>query len=150
MAAMSNLPSSVLFACTLNSVRSPMAEALAKRLYGTRAYFDSAGVRAGSLDSFVVSVLDEVGVDIHRHAAKTLDQIDPSEFELIITLSPEAHHAALELTRDSATTVEYWPVPDPSVVESDRMRRMEAYREVREILASRMRRRFGGSFGVEV
>ena len=65
MTAMSNLPSSVLFACTLNAVRSPMAEALAKRLYGTRAYFDSAGVRAGNLDSFAVSVLDEVGVDIH-------------------------------------------------------------------------------------
>jgi protein-tyrosine-phosphatase len=147
---MSNLPSSVLFACTLNAVRSPMAEALAKRLYGTRAYFDSAGVRAGSLDAFAVSVLDEVGVDIHRHAVKTLDQIDPSEFDLIITLSPEAHHAALELTRDSATAVEYWPVPDPSAVEADRTRRLEAYREVREILASRMRQRFGGSFGVQV
>jgi protein-tyrosine-phosphatase len=147
---MSNLPSSVLFACTLNAVRSPMAEALAKRLYGTRAYFDSAGVRAGSLDAFAVSVLDEVGVDIHRHAVKTLDQIDPSEFDLIITLSPEAHHAALELTRDTATSVEYWPVPDPSAVEADRTRRLEAYREVREILASRMRQRFGGSFGVQV
>jgi protein-tyrosine-phosphatase len=147
---MSDLPSSVLFACTLNAVRSPMAEALAKRFYGTRAYFDSAGVRAGDLDSFAVSVLDEVGVDLHRHAVKTLDQIDPREFELIITLSPEAHHAALELTRDTATLVEYWPMPDPSFVEADRTRRLEAYRQVREMLAKRMRQRFGGSFGVEV
>jgi protein-tyrosine-phosphatase len=147
---MSDLPSSVLFACTLNAVRSPMAEALAKRFYGMRAYFDSAGVRAGDLDAFAVSVLDEVGVDLHRHAVKTLDQIDPSEFELIITLSPEAHHAALELTRDAATQVEYWPTPDPSVIEADRMRRLEAYRQVREMLAKRLRQRFGGSFGVEV
>jgi protein-tyrosine-phosphatase len=147
---MSELPSSVLFACSLNAVRSPMAEALAKRLYGNRAYFDSAGVRAGSLDAFAVSVLDEVGVDLHRHAVKTLDEIDASEFELIVTLSPEAHHAALELTRDSATTVEYWPVPDPSAVEGDRMRQLEAYRAVRELLGRRMRQRFGGNVAVEV
>ncbi|TXL77673.1 low molecular weight phosphatase family protein [Vineibacter terrae] len=147
---MSELPSSVLFACTLNSVRSPMAEALAKRYYGRRAYFDSAGVRAGDLDGFTVSVLDEVGVDIHRHTVKTLDEIDPSEFELIITLSPEAHHAALELTRDAATQVEYWPTPDPSVIEDDRMRRLEAYRQVRDMLGRRMRQRFGASGAVEV
>ena len=147
---MSDLPSSVLFACTLNSVRSPMAEALAKRFYGTRAYFDSAGVRAGDIDAFAVTVLDEVGVDLHRHAVKTLEEIDPSEFELIVTLSPEAHHAALELTRDAATQVEYWPMPDPSVVETDRTRQLEAYRQVREMLSRRMQQRFGGSFGVEV
>ncbi|MCW5747652.1 MAG: low molecular weight phosphatase family protein [Alphaproteobacteria bacterium] len=147
---MRELPSSVLFACTMNAVRSPMAEALAKRLYGRRAFFDSAGVRAGDLDAFAVSVLDEVGVDIHRHTVKTLDQVDPGEFEVIVTLSPEAHHAALELTRDTATEVEYWPMPDPSAVEGDRTRRLEAYREVRELLARRMRQRFGGSFGVDV
>lgn len=147
---MGELPSSVLFACTLNSVRSPMAEALAKRFYGRRAYFDSAGVRAGDLDAFAVSVLDEVGVDIHRHTVKTLDEINPSEFELIVSLSPEAHHAALELTRDAATTVEYWPMPDPSAVEDDRARRLDAYRQVREMLAKRMRHRFGGSGAVEV
>jgi protein-tyrosine-phosphatase len=147
---MSELPSSVLFACTMNAVRSPMAEALAKRLYGRRAYFDSAGVRAGELDGFAVSVLDEIGVDLHRHAVKTLDQVDPGEFELIITLSPEAHHAALELTRDTATEVEYWPMPDPSVVEGDRERRLDAYRQVREMVTRRMRQRFGGSSAVDV
>lgn len=147
---MNELPSSVLFACTLNAVRSPMAEALAKRFYGRRAYFDSAGVRAGDLDAFAVSVLDEVGVDIHRHSVKTLDQVDPREFELIVTLSPEAHHAALELTRDTATTVEYWPMPDPSVVEADRTRRLDAYRQVREMLSKRMMQRFGRSSGVDV
>jgi protein-tyrosine-phosphatase len=147
---MSELPSSVLFACTLNAVRSPMAEALAKRYYGKRAYFDSAGVRAGDLDAFAVAVLDEVGVDLHRHAVKTLGQVDPSEFELIITLSPEAHHTALELTRDAATEVEYWPMPDASAVDGDRERRLDAYRQVRNMLTERMRRRFGGSSTVDV
>ncbi|HJQ58085.1 MAG TPA: low molecular weight phosphatase family protein [Vineibacter sp.] len=147
---MSELPSSVLFACTLNAVRSPMAEALAKRFYGRRAYFDSAGVRAGDLDGFAVAALDEIGVDLHRHTAKTLDQIDPSEFEMIITLSPEAHHAALELTRDAATKVEYWPTPDPSAADGDRERRLDAYRQVRDMLAHRMRQRFGASSAVDV
>lgn len=147
---MSELPSSVLFACTLNAVRSPMAEALAKRFYGRRAYFDSAGVRAGDLDGFAVAALDEIGVDLHRHTAKTLDQIDPSEFEMIITLSPEAHHAALELTRDAATKVEYWPTPDPSAADGDRERRLDAYRQVRDMLTHRMRQRFGASSAVDV
>ena len=84
------LPSSVLFACSENSVRSPMAEALAKRLYGHSAYIDSVGVRASEVDGFVVSVLDELGIDAHRHHAKTFDDVDPASFDLIVTLSPEA------------------------------------------------------------
>ena len=144
------LPDSVLFACTHNAVRSPMAEALAKRLYGIKAYFDSAGVQAGEVDPFVLAVLDEMGVDLHRHRVKALEDVDPGEFDLIITLSPEAHHAALELTRDVATVVEYWPTPDPSAVEGDREARLRAYRGVRDALVLRMRARFGATGGVQV
>jgi protein-tyrosine-phosphatase len=133
------LPDSVLFACTHNAVRSPMAEALAKRLYGIRAYFDSAGVNAGEVDPFVLAVLDEMGVDLHRHRVKVLEDVDPGEFDLIITLSPEAHHAALELTRDVATAVE-----------GGRETRLHAYRAVRDALMLRMRARFGATGGVEV
>ncbi len=144
------LPDSVLFACTHNAVRSPMAEALAKRLYGTKAYFDSAGVQAGEVDAFVLAVLDEMGVDLHRHRVKALEDVDPGEFDLIITLSPEAHHAALELTRDVATEVEYWPTPDPSAVEGDREIRLHAYRAMRDALMLRMRARFGATGGIQV
>lgn len=148
--AAGELPNSVLFACTHNAVRSPMAEALAKRLYGMRAYFDSAGVQGGEVDGFVLAVLDEMGVDLHRHHVKTLEDVDPGEFDLIITLSPEAHHAALELTRDVATSVEYWPTPDPSAVEGDREIRLHAYRGMRDALMLRMRSRFGTTGGVQV
>jgi len=148
--AKGELPDSVLFACTHNAVRSPMAEALAKRLYGFKAYFDSAGVQAGEVDTFVLAVLDEMGVDLHRHHVKTLEDVDPGEFDLIITLSPEAHHAALELTRDVATDVEYWPTPDPSAVEGDRESRLRAYRGMRDGLMTRMRARFGATGGVQV
>ncbi|MBX3503134.1 MAG: low molecular weight phosphatase family protein [Alphaproteobacteria bacterium] len=148
--AKGELPDSVLFACTHNAVRSPMAEALAKRLYGMRAYFDSAGVQAGEVDPFVLVVLDEMGVDLHRHNVKTLEDVDPGEFDLIVTLSPEAHHAALELTRDVATAVEYWPTSDPSAVEGGREIRLHAYRGMRDALMMRMRGRFGATGWVQV
>ena len=140
---MKTLPSSVLFACSQNSVRSPMAEALAKRLYGQSAYVDSVGVRAEEVDAFAAAVLDEIGIDVHRHHAKTFDDVDPSSFDLIVTLSPEAHHRALDFTRNTATDVEYWPVPDATAVEGSREARLQAYRQVRDLILQRLKQRFG-------
>ena len=140
---MKTLPSSVLFACSQNSVRSPMAEALAKRLYGQSAYVDSVGVRAEDVDSFAAAVLDEIGIDLHRHHAKTFDDVDPASFDLIVTLSPEAHHRALDFTRNTATDVEYWPVPDATAVDGSRETRLQAYRQVRDLILRRLKERFG-------
>ena len=147
---MKTLPSSVLFACSQNSVRSPMAEALAKRLYGHSTYLDSVGVRASDVDGFAVAALDEIGVDVHRHHAKTFGDVDPSSFDLIVTLSPEAHHQALEVTRGTAAEVEYWPVPDPSAVEGSREMRLDAYRRMRDQLLTRLKVRFGAPSGPSV
>jgi protein-tyrosine-phosphatase len=144
---MSGLPSSVLFACSQNSIRSPMAEALAKRLYGHTAYLDSVGVHASELDNFAVAVLDELGIDLHAHHGKSFDDIDPSSFDLIVTLSPEAHHRALEFTRSASTDVEYWPIPDPSAVEGSREARLEAYRRTRDLILGRLKARFGAPSG---
>ena len=140
---MIGLPSSLLFACSENSVRSPMAEALAKRLYGHRVYIDSVGVRASEVDGFAVAALDEIDIDVHRHHAKTFDDVDAASFELIVTLSPEAHHSALEFTRGTATEVEYWPMPDPSAVEGSREMRLDAYRHTRDQVLARLKARFG-------
>ena len=140
---MIGLPSSLLFACSENSVRSPMAEALAKRLYGHRVYIDSVGVRASEVDGFAVAALDEIDIDVHRHHAKTFDDVDAASFELIVTLSPEAHHSALEFTRGTATEVEYWPMPDPSAVEGSRENRLDAYRHTRDQVVARLKARFG-------
>lgn len=140
---MTGLPASLLFACSENSVRSPMAEALAKRLYGRSLYVNSVGVRAGEVDGFAVSVLDEIDIDVHRHHAKTFDDVDPASFDLIVTLSPEAHHSALEFTRGTATEVEYWPTPDPSAVEGSREMRLDAYRHTRDQVLARLKARFG-------
>ena len=137
------LPGSVLFACSQNSVRSPMAEAMAKRLYGQSSYIDSVGVRASEVDAFAVAVLDEIDVDVHRHHAKTFGDVDPASFDLIVSLSPEAHHQALEFTRGTAAEVEYWPIPDPSAVEGSREARLEAYRRTRDLILARLKGRFG-------
>jgi protein-tyrosine-phosphatase len=144
---MSSPPSSLLFACSQNSVRSPMAEAMAKRLYGQSSYIDSVGIRASEVDQFAAAVLDEIGIDVHRHRAKSFDDVDPESFDIIVTLSPEAHHRALEVTRNTATEVEYWPVPDPSAVEGSRETRLDAYRRTRDLILMRMKARFGSPSG---
>ncbi len=120
---------------------------MAKRLYGQSSDIDSVGVRTSEVDSFAAAVLDEIGVDVHRHHAKTFDDVDPSSFDLIVTLSPEAHHSALEFTRNTATEVEYWPMPDPSAVEGSREARLDAYRRTRDLILARLKARFGTPSG---
>jgi protein-tyrosine-phosphatase len=138
-------PQAVLFACGLNSVRSPMAAALFRHLFGHVSYVASAGVRKGELDPFAVAAVDEVGLDISKHRPMTFEELDDWEglnFDLIITLSPEAHHKALDLTRTLAADVEYWPTPDPTGTEGSREQKLAAYREVLDGLLMRIRRRF--------
>ncbi len=139
---MAGLPGSVLFCCTQNSIRSPMAESLLKYLHGRRIYVDSVGVRASEIDGFAVAVMDEIGVDLAKHRPKTFDDLEDTSFDLIISLSPEAQHSAVEMTRTMACDVEYWPTMDPSVIEGSREERLEAYRAVRDTLLARIRERF--------
>src|ERR1700744_2774193 len=141
-------PQAVLFACGLNNVRSPMAQILLHRMFPQSLYVRSAGVRRGELDPFAVAVMAELGQDISLHKRMTFEEPDDWEglhFDLIITLSPEAHHKALDLTRTLAADVEYWPTPDPTLVEGSREQRLEAYRVVRDELARRIRERFAPS-----
>ena len=138
-------PLAVLFACGLNAVRSPMAAGLFSQIFGRAVYVGSAGVRKGEIDPFAVAVMDEIGVDISRHKPMTFEDVDEWEglnFDLIVTLAPEAHHRALELTRTSAVDVEYWPTADPSATEGNRAQRLDAYREVRDQLLARIQQRF--------
>ncbi|WNK01059.1 arsenate reductase ArsC [Thalassospiraceae bacterium LMO-JJ14] len=140
---MSDLPSAVLFACTMNSVRSPMAEAIMKFLHGHRVFVDSAGVRSKDIDGFAVAVMDEIGIDLSRHHAKTFDDLEDDYFDIVITLSPEAQHRAIELTRVMACDVEFWNTMDPSLIESeDREVVLQAYRDVRDQLMQRIKDRF--------
>jgi protein-tyrosine-phosphatase len=139
-----DLPRAVLFACTMNSVRSPMAAAILRHLAGRRIYVESAGVRAGGPDAFAQAVMDEIGIDITQHAPRTLRDLHDTSFDLIVTLSPEAHHQALELTRTMAVDVEYWPTFDATLMigQGSREQVLQAYRTVRDQLFKRIKQRF--------
>ena len=129
----------------MNAVRSVMAEAIARHYFGKSIYVQSAGVRKSDADGFTASILSEIGIDGSKHRPRTLEELEDWEglnFDLIITLSPEAHHKALELTRTLAADVEYWPTLDPTTMEGSRDQKLAAYREVCDQLLMRIRRRF--------
>jgi protein-tyrosine-phosphatase len=136
------LPSSVLFACSFNAIRSPMAAAILKEAHGRRIYVDSVGVREGLLDPFAVAVMAEIGLDISRHEVKTFDGLEDTSYDVVVSLSPEAQHKAVELTRTMACEVEFWPVFDATAVEGSREERLAAYRMVRDHLKKRILDRF--------
>jgi protein-tyrosine-phosphatase len=139
---MADLPRAVLFACSLNAVRSPMAEGLLKHLLGHRVYVDSVGVRAAEINPFAVSVMEEIGIDLSKHRPKAFDGLEDTSYYLIITLSPEAQHQAVELTRTMACEVEYWPMADPTLVEGNRETQLAAYRQLRDDIFERIMQRF--------
>ena len=138
-------PNAILFACTMNAVRSPMAAGILRHLTGGSIRIESAGVRAGMIDPFAAALMDEIGIDISDHQPRSFREIGDTTFDLIVTLSPEAHHHALELTRVMAAEVEYWPTYDATVMSSEISRQLAAaeYRRVRNELFQRIKTRFG-------
>ncbi|RJG46559.1 low molecular weight phosphatase family protein [Mesorhizobium sp. DCY119] len=135
-------PRSILFMCGMNVVRSPMAELLARKVLPATTFVASAGVRTGERDPFVDAVLAEDGLSLNDRQPRSLDELEDDYFDLIVTLAPEAHHAALELTRSMAVDVEYWPTADPTTATGTREQIMAAYRDVRERLKARIAQRF--------
>jgi protein-tyrosine-phosphatase len=136
------LPGSVLFACSHNALRSPIAAALMRSLHGRRVYVDSVGLRPEPLDPFALAVLEGIGIDLAGHQPKSFEDLEDDYFDLVISLSPEAHHRAVELTRTSSCEIEFWPVMDPTLVEGNRETRLQAYRELRDHLLDRLHERF--------
>ena len=145
------MPGAVLFCCNYNQVRSPMAEALAKHLIGTAIFIDSAGLRPAvfdpdvddmQVDPLAAEAMKELGVDLTRHRCKTFGELEDDSFDLVISLTPEAQHRAIEIARGRDADIEYWPTHDPTLTEGTREHRLEAYRHVRDGLAARIRERF--------
>ena len=137
------LPSSILFACSMNAIRSPMAAGMMQHFYGSKVFVASCGVRAGETDGFTTAVMEELGISIAKHRPQSFEDLSDTSFDLVISLSPEAHHKALELTRTMAIEAEYWPTLDPSASMGSREQILESYREVRDGLYMRIRKRFG-------
>lgn len=136
-------PQSVLFACHHNAIRSPMAQGLVRFFYGRRFYVASCGVHPQPLDPFAIVVMEEMGVSIAHHRPKSFDDVDAGSFDLIVSLAPQAHHCAMELTRTFAVCVDYWPTHDPSFHPGSREQILSGYRLVRDQLAQTIHNRFG-------
>jgi len=137
-----DLPGAVLFACSRNAVRSPMAAAILKYLAGKRVYVESAGVRPGEPDPFAIAVMEEMGIDMSGHVPVSIDDLHDMSFDLIVTLAPEAQHKALDIAHGYAIDVEYWPTPDPTLATGSREQILDAYRAVRDRLFAKIKQRF--------
>jgi protein-tyrosine-phosphatase len=146
-------PGAVLFACNFNRVRSPMAEALLRRLAGDRIFVDSCGLKPPletfadpeeprAVDPLVVEVMAEIGCDLSGYRTKTFDELEDDSFDLVISLTPESQHRAVEMARGRAAEIEYWPTQDPTLAEGSRQARLDAYRMTRDALAQKIARRF--------
>ncbi|MDR3514020.1 MAG: low molecular weight phosphatase family protein [Caulobacteraceae bacterium] len=138
------LPGAVLFACNFNRVRSPMAEALMTLIYGDRVFVDSCGLKEGEgIDPFVVAVMDELGADLSQHSGKRFEDLEDGSFDVVVSLTPEAQHRAVEMARGRAVDVEYWPTMDPTLASGSREAVLDVYRRVRDELRAHILRRFG-------
>ena len=147
---MSNsLPQSILFCCDHNAVRSPMAEGIMKKLYGTGTYVQSVGVINDlEIDGFSIAVCEEIGVELSRHRSRSFDEMerwgdDLSSFDLIVALSPASQRRALELTRLFHLTVEYWPILDPTGIGETREMKLVSYRQTRDQIKSKLSEKWG-------
>ena len=144
-----SLPQSILFCCDHNAVRSPMAEGIMKKLYGTGTYVQSVGVINDlEIDGFSIAVCDEIGVELSRHRSRSFDEMerwgdDLSSFDLIVALSPASQRRALELTRLFHLTVEYWPILDPTGIGETREIKLVSYRQTRDQILSKLREKWG-------
>jgi protein-tyrosine-phosphatase len=146
---LADLPQSVLFCCDHNAVRSPMAEGMMKKFYGTDTYVQSAGVKGDmEIDGFSIAVCKELGIELSRHRSRSFDEMqewgdDLSGFDLVIALSPAAQRKALDLTRFFHLDVEYWPILDPTGLGETREQKLDSYRQSRDQIMQRMLDRFG-------
>lgn len=142
------LPTSVLFCCDHNSIRSPMAEGLLKKHAGTKIFVQSAGVKNDKdIDGFAISICAEVGVELSKHKVRSFEDLEEwgealDSYDLIVALSPAAQRRALDLTENYSLDVEYWPTLDPVGIGETREAKLQAYRQVRDQIIANIERRF--------
>ena len=137
-----NLPKSVLFVCNMNQIRSPMAEFLTKDIFGDKIYAQSAGIFAGDEDGFMQSIMEERNIDASMHEPETLEQLEDSFVDLVITLTTQAHEGTVDFFKNQPVEIEYWETENPSITLGKREAVLSAYRKTREQLEKRIRERF--------
>ena len=137
-----SLPASVLFVCTLNSIRSPMAEGMMKDRFGDDVYVQSCGLEAGEKNDLMVAVMRENGIDLSGHKSKTLTQIADTSFDVVITFNKDAETAVRAVFDDSDTEINCWPTPDPTQGAMDVRAMMDNFRAVRDVIEMRIDKKF--------
>ncbi len=146
---MTPLPQSILFCCDHNAVRSPMAEGIMKKFYGTGTYVQSAGVHNDlEIDGFCIAACQEIDVELSRHRSRSFDEMeewgdDLSSFDLVVALSPASQRKALELTRVFHLDVDYWPIMDPTGLGETREDKLTHYRQTRDQIIRHLKDRWG-------
>ena len=144
-----SLPQSILFCCDHNAVRSPMAEGIMKKLFGTGTYVQSVGVINDlEIDGFSIAVCEEIDVELSRHRSRSFDEMEQwgdnlSSFDLIVALSPASQRRALELTRLFHLTVEYWHILDPTGIGETRETKLVSYRQTRDQIVNKLKEKWG-------
>lgn len=134
---------SVLFICSLNSIRSPMAEGLMKQRYGSDVYIQSCGLEAGPLNDLMVAVMREKGFDMSEHKSRSLEELSDTSYDVVVAFTQDVKHAAKAVFDDSDTEIIYWPTPDPTMGAMDVRAMVNNYRAVRDSIAMRIEKKFG-------
>ncbi len=132
----------VLFVCYLNSIRSPMAEGLARQVENLEVM--SCGLETGELDDLMVAVMREKGIDMSEHKAQTLESLSDDRFDVVVAFTDTAGEAARAVFGGTDTEILVWPTPDPTAGMLDVRAMMNNYRSVRDYIEGRLKKRFGG------
>jgi len=138
-----NMPSSVLFVCNMNQIRSPIAEFLTRDIYGSKIYAQSAGIYIGDSDPFMHSVMEERKIDSTSHEPESLEQLEDSFVDLVIMLTTQAKDACEDFFKGQSVTLEFWDTENPSIAVGNRQSVLAAYRQTRIELEDKIRKRFG-------
>ncbi len=134
-------PNAILFVCNINSIRSPMAEAIVKEWFDRKIFIDSCGLRHGEIDYLAVEVMAEKKLNIANHKSKLFSELDNTFFDLIITFTKRAYEYVVSSTKTQSCVIEYFDVPDASLIKGNRQQRLDGYREVRDILTKKLHKR---------
>lgn len=126
----------ILFLCVANSARSQMAEGLARSMLGSHLLVQSAGSTPSHVNPHAIEVMHEVGIDLTTHRSKSVDSIDPSSVDLVITLCAEE---VCPVFLGSMRHL-HVPIPDPATndpsISRDQM--LERFRLARDEIRARL------------
>lgn len=128
------MTSRILFLCVANSARSQMAEGLARHLWGDRAVVSSAGSRPSKVNPHAIEVMREIGIDITGHRSTSVEDVDPTSVDTVITLCAEE---VCPVFLGKARRL-HWPIPDPASDDRPREVVLERFRDARDTIRAKL------------